>query len=799
MSTQPYELSPEEIRFSILPIKIENLPPASDATIIGQGKALAALSLGLGIKAKGYNVYIQGAPGTGRRTALLRALSQYKPSLEHLRDYAYVSNFTNPTEPILLTFPRGKAREFKQDLHNTIEEIKRIILVHSESEEFKNKKGLLLSSFEQEENRRLSMFEQEATTAGFQIVQINDGEEQSTELLPVKEGKPISFEELQSQVASGEVSPQEWNTLREQYYGLMDRMRHIFEDLRQSRLTVDQKITELTREMLRHPIETVLGRLKETYPSPKINQWITTLQEDILSHLSLFLKDRGGQEQNSRRSHTSLLSRYGINIIVDRSTTTELPVIFENRPTLPNLFGSIESPLSGQEDLRTAYLRIRSGSLLQAAGGILVLRAEDILDEEESWTYLKRVLQSGIAEIQNQPNPYSPPSIIKPEPIEIDVKVILMGGEMTYDVLYQQDPDFQKLFKICAEFSNTMPRLPETEQLYCSFLQRVVHEENLLPLTSEGACAILRWSARQAEHRQKLSTQFSLVVDLLREASWYASRQGYATIDSKTVRYTLEQKQNFYNLPEETLQAMILSDEIIIQLEGTAVGKANGIAVHDRGYYAYGIPVVVSARVAPGDGGVINIEGESGLSGEIFDKAVLILSGYLRSRYARNFPLSITASVCFEQMYTPIDGDSATAVQLCTILSAISGIPLRQDLAMTGSVNQLGDMQPVGGVSEKVEGFFTICEKRGLTGSQGVIVPKRNIANLILNERVEEAIQQGLFHIYAVETIDQALEILTGKPAGELDKNGNFPPGTVNYAVSQELRRMAEVIHAFET
>ncbi|MCX7656050.1 MAG: AAA family ATPase [Treponemataceae bacterium] len=799
MVMQPYELLPEEIRFSIPPVKIENLPLASDATIIGQGKALAALSLGLGIKAKGYNIYIQGAPGTGRRTALLRALSQYNPSLENLQDYAYVSNFSNPTEPILLTFPRGKARQFKQALHETIEEIKKIIFVHSESEEFKNKKGLLLSSFEQEENHRLSMFEQEATNAGFQIVQITNGEGQNTDLLPLREGKPVSFEELQSQVASGQVSPQEWNTLREQYYGLMDRMRHIFEDLRQSRLTVDQKITELSRDMLRRPIEAALSRLKEVYTSPKINQWITTLQEDILSHLSLFLKDRGGQEHISRRSHPSLLARYGINILVDRSTITEIPVIFENRPTLPNLFGSIESPLSGQEELRTAYLRIRSGSLLQASGGILVLRAEDILEEEETWTYLKRVLQSGIVEIQNQPNPYTPPSIVKPEPIEIDVKVILMGGEMTYDVLYQQDPDFQKLFKICAEFNSTMPRIPETEQLYCSFLQRVVHEEHLLPLTSEGACAILRWSSRQAEHRQKLSTQFSLVVDLLREASWYASQQGHSIIDGKTVRYTLEQKQNFYNLPEENLQAMILSDEIIIQLEGTAIGKANGIAVHDRGYYAYGIPVVVSARVAPGDGGVINIEGESGLSGEIFDKAVLILSGYLRSRYARNFPLSITASVCFEQMYTPIDGDSATAVQLCTILSAISGIPLRQDLAMTGSVNQLGDMQPVGGVSEKVEGFFAICEKRGLTGSQGVIIPKRNVANLILKERVEEAIQQGQFHVYAVETIDQALEILTGQAAGELDKNGNFPPGTVNHAVSQELRRMAEVIHAFET
>jgi lon-related putative ATP-dependent protease len=484
---------------------------------------------------------------------------------------------------------------------------------------------------------------------------------------------------------------------------------------------------------------------------------------------------------------------------VDRSGIDTPPVIFENRPTLTNLVGTIEPPGSMTEELRSAYLRIRAGSLIKAAGGILVLRAEDIIQDEEAWPYLKRVLQTGVVEIQCPPSPLASPLIIKPEPIELSVKVVLIGEESTYDIMYQTDPDFQKLFKICAEFDSTMNRNEHSQQRYAAFLHKIVQEEQLLPLNPSGVSAVLEWSVRDAEHRQKLSTRFSLVVDLLREATWYAKEHQLDEISAEVIQKTLELRAYLHRLPEESIQSMILANEIIIQFTGSAIGKINGLAVHDRGYYAYGIPVVVSAQVAPGDGGVINIEGESGLSGEIFDKAVLILSGYLRSRYARTFPLSITASLCFEQMYTPIDGDSATAAQLCAIISAISGIPLRQDLAITGSVNQLGDMQPVGGVSEKIEGFHTICAKQGLTGTQGVLIPKRNLNNIILNQKVQSDIKAGLFHLYAVNTIDEALEVFMGRPAGKADEDGNFPPDSINGIVSRELKRMATIIKRYET
>ncbi len=800
MAADTYELSIADILFNIEPEEArEDAAAGADAAVIGQSRALAALSLALGIPSKGYNIYIQGAPGTGRRTALMRALSDYTPSNAGLQDKVYVSNFSNPMEPRLLSFPSGKAREFKSALHELVEDIKRLVRLHEESEAFKERKGALLSAMEQEENRILAELESDAAAAGFQIVQTADGENQGTDLLPLRDGIPRTFEDLQAQVAGGNLAVEEWNTLRERYYALMDRMNTLFETMKRSRIGHDLRVRDISREMLKPELGARVRRLADSFPQESTAAWLNEMTEDVLDHLAYFAKERQEAPASGRKRRNPVLSRYGANILVDRAEGASVPVIFENRPTLSNLVGTIESSGGPMEDLRSAYLRIRGGSILKASGGILVLRAEDIVDEEDAWPYLKRVLQTGMVEIQGYGGPLAPPAAVKPEPIAVNLKVVLIGGESTYDILYQTDPDFQKLFKVCAEFDSVMDRSPESQRRYTSFLGKICAEEGLRPLSADGAAAVLEQSVRMADHRGKLSTRFSQVADLLREADWCASRDGAAVLDAAGIRKALDLRAYIHKLPEDKLEAMILSDEILLQLRGSAVGKANGLAVHDRGYYAYGIPVVVSARVAPGDGGVVNIEGESGLSGEIFDKAVLILSGYLRSRYARTFPLSITASVCFEQMYTPIDGDSATAVQLCAILSAISGVPLRQDLAMTGSVNQLGDMQPVGGIPEKIEGFHSICAKRGLTGSQGVVIPRRNMVNLVLSDAVEADIRCGRFHIYAVGTIDQALEVLTGLDAGADDGSGNFPEASVNGAVSRELLRMAEVIRSYET
>jgi lon-related putative ATP-dependent protease len=796
VDNQTYELSLQDI--AIPPVDSETPhQEGSDASVIGQPRAMAALSLGLGISAKGYNIFIQGAPGTGRRTALLRALSDYTVSTGIPQDITFVSNFSNPLEPRALVLPPGKAKQLKQEIHELVEDIKRLVALHQESQAFKEKKEALVSDLEQEENHTLTEFESQAAAEGFQIVQLNDGDNQSTDLLPLRKGKPTSFEDLQGMVAAETLSTEEWNQIREKYYALMDRMKTVFDTLKKARIDLDKRISDLQKEMLGPLVQAQIGHIKTALGEIKVIQWLDELAADIVSHIFLFTKER--IETESRRRKKSSLSRYGINIVVDRSEYAKPPIIFENHPSMVNLVGSIDPTPGNQEDPRTAYLRIRGGSILKAAGGILVLRAEDILEDEEAWPYLKRVLQTGIVEIQSSPGPFGPSVLIKPEALEISLKVVIIGGELSYDLLYQTDADFQKLFKICAEFDSVMDKTPQTVQKYIAFLRKLSTDEGLQPLDSSGIGEVLVYSMRDAEHRQKLSTRFSLIADLLREADWWARGNNKTVLDAQAIRRAVEMRSFLHRLPEDNLEGMILSDEIIVQLTGSAVGKANGLAVHDRGYFSYGIPVVVSAKVAPGDGGVINIEGESGLSGEIFDKAVLILSGYLRSRYARAFPLSITASVCFEQMYTPIDGDSATAVQLCAILSAISGIPLRQDLAMTGSVNQLGDVQPVGGVSEKIEGFHSICVKKGLTGTQGVVIPWRNRNQLILSPEVERDIQRGVFHIYAVHRIDEALELFADRPAGILKVDGTFDNDTVNGIVSQELRRMADVIRNYET
>ena len=798
MDRHPYELSIEEIIFAVSPPDSVEYDGEDGAAVIGLARALAALSLGLGIRSKGYNIFIMGSPGTGRRTALLKALTNYTVSAGHLQDTAYVANFASPLEPRALSFPAGKAREFKRDLHELVEDIKRLVAIHAESDTFKSKKNALLAEVEETENKTLAAFESEAAADGFQIVQTIQDENASTDLLPVKDGKPVSFDELQSLVSAGSLSKEDWNALREKYYRLMDKMKSTFDSLKRTRAGIDRKVGSLRRDMLEPHVAVLVKGLKASSDDAKILAWLDALQADILDHLFFFEKEQP-DAQSARRRHSPALSRYGVNILADRAETSAPPVVFENRPTLVNLVGSIDQGQDPGEVARSGYLRIRGGSILKAAGGVLVLRAEDIVDDQDAWLYLKRVLQTGVLEIQVAPGPFSPPAPLKPEPIAVNLKVVMIGGELSYDLLFQSDPDFQKLFKVCAEFDSTMDRTPDSERRYSAFLRKIIAEEGLRPLTGEGAAAVLERAAREAQHRGKLTTRFSVVADLLREADYWASRDGKTELDAATIRRAVEGRAFLQRLPEDKLASMILSDEIIVSLEGTAVGKANGLAVHDRGYYAYGLPVVVSARVAPGDGGVINIEGESGLSGEIFDKAVLILSGYLRSRYARGFPLSVTASVCFEQMYTAIDGDSATAVQLLAILSAISGIPLRQDLAVTGSVNQFGDVQPVGGVSEKIEGFHSICAKRGLTGTQGVVIPRRNINNVLLSDEVEDDVRAGRFHIYAIDCIDQALEVLCGRPAGARDAGGNFAEGSVNELVSRELKRMADVIRKYET
>jgi predicted ATP-dependent protease len=375
--------------------------------------------------------------------------------------------------------------------------------------------------------------------------------------------------------------------------------------------------------------------------------------------------------------------------------------------------------------------------------------------------------------------------------------VIMIGGESSYDILYQADPDFQKLFKVHAEFDSSMPMDSAAIRDYAAFARRVCLDEGLLPLDSGGLAAVIEHGVRLTEYRSRLSTRFGMIADLLREADYRSRLAGSAMIMADDVRGAVDTRVRLANLPEEKLEDMIATGEIILQASGIAIGRVNGLAVHDRGYFAFGMPAVISAQVSPGEGGVINIEGESGLSGEIYDKAVLIVEGFLRSRYARDFPLAVTASICFEQSYTAVEGDSASSTAIYALLSAIADIPLRQDIAVTGSLNQIGQVQPVGGVNEKIEGFYRVCRHAGLSGTQGVMIPRRNVVNLTLSREVQDAVASGTFHIWAVSTIDEGITVLTGMIAGAADLRGDFPPDSFNGRVRRELLRMARTVKSY--
>ena len=572
-----------------------------------------------------------------------------------------------------------------------------------------------------------------------------------------------------------------FDDLRRRWYSHMDRMKQLFAELRKGRIELEEGEEELRIRMLSPQIAAEASLIAEKWPDPKVRSWIATLEKDILSHLFLF----GPEEENpaaSRRRRSPALARYGANLLVDREGQTQTPVVLESHPSAASLFGTVEPRPDDEGDTRSAFLRIRAGSFLRASGGFLVLRAEDVLADEDAWLRLKRALQDGRADIQNRESPLGPGGWLKPEAPIANVKVIMIGGESSYDILYQADPDFQKLFKVHAEFDSSMPLDDSALLDYAAFARRISLDEGLLPLDTGGLSAVIEQGARLAEYRERLSTRFGMIADLLRESDYRSRLAGSASIAAADIRGAVEARARLANLPEEKIEDMIASGEIILQASGSAVGRVNGLAVHDRGYYAFGIPAVISAQVSPGEGGVINIEGESGLSGEIYDKAVLIVEGFLRSRYARDFPLAVTASICFEQSYTAVEGDSASSTAVYALLSAIADVPLRQDIAVTGSLNQIGQVQPVGGVNEKIEGFFRVCWHAGLTGTQGVMIPRRNVVNLTLAREVQDAVASGAFHIWAVSMIDEGLTVLTGMPAGVADSRGDFPARFLQWA-----------------
>ncbi len=789
------ELRADEVAFSISDAEVAACDgDGGDSLIIGQDRALRALSLGTEIRAKGYNIFVTGLPGTGKRTTVMQVLKERRSDVSRLKDIAYVYNFQRPDSPTVLYFEPGRGRLFKKALHQVVENLKNLIKARLSGDSFKDQRDRIVTERENEENRLIAEFEGRLASEGFKIVEIDEDGGQASDIAPVRNGEAVDFEELRDCVESGEMTEADWNEMREKYYRFMDEMKGIFQELRKKRAKMDEELESLRAQVVEMDVQIEIDHLQGEFSDPAVRSYLSALKADITRNVYLFSEDSSIKDPSGGPAFI----RYGVNVIVDHSESTSVPIVYESHPDYAALFGSQEMLTDMAGETRTNFMMIRPGALVRASGGFLILLAEDILNEEDAWNSLKRALQDGKTEIRNMPNPFfNQPQALKPEPVEIDVKVVIMGNEHVYDALYNTDEDFPKLFKIPAEFDSVMNRDGTGTREYISFIRRLTREENLLESDYSGMAAILEYGVRVAEFRDKLTTRFSLIADLVREADHWGRLMGRSSIGRDVIDRTLEERRFLHNLPEEKIDEQILSGEILISLEGRAVGRINGLAILDRGYYAFGRPLVITARTSPGHDGIINIERESGLSGEIHDKGVLIIEGYLQTLYARNFPLSIRASICFEQSYIEVDGDSAASAEIYALLSAISEVPLRQDLAVTGSVNQMGDIQPVGGVSEKIEGFFVVCRKTGLTGTQGVVIPRLNLPNLILSAEVQRAVREGKFHLYTVSTVNEGIEILTGIPAGERNAKGGFRTGSINHRVERRLHEMALQVKDF--
>lgn len=786
-----YRLDPTVALFSISP---DDVPEDKyrPGRIIGQPRAVQALHLALAIRAKGYNVYAAGLSGTGKRSTIMRILKEQPFAPERLRDIAVVNNFAQPDRPRVLYFSPGDAARFRRRVLDAVAELRDNLPGILEQAWYRERRDGIMLETDRTEAEALSEFEAKVNEEGFAIVQVKEEDDQRSDLSPVINDQPVPIEEVPQLVQNGEVSETDWNRIRTRYYQLMDQMNAIFMSLRRDRMRAESRLRELQREALNPHVTTVTKAIEEDFVGEEIHEYVRSLERDIVENLALFVPDNTDKSAELEQEFL----RYEINIIIDHATTNRTPVIFESHPDYHKLFGAQET--NPDHDGRFGFLSLRSGSLLSASGGYLVLRAEDVLTQEELWHSLKRALQDEVTEIRTPPTPYGPPGqSLKPDPITIDVKVVLMGNEQIYDLLFYQDEEFGKLFKVLSEFDSVMEHTDDTRRAYVDFIRMICEEEGLLRCSPDGNAAVIEYGVRLSEFRDKLSTRFSLIADLLRESNHWARQAGRERIDRAAVEEAREVRKYLHNLPEEKYDEQISSGEMILQVDGERIGAINGLSVLDRGYYAFGRPMLITARVAPGSDGIINIERESGLSGELHDKGVYIIQGFLQATYATDFPLSINASIGFEQSYVEIDGDSASSTEIYVLLSAIGNLPLRQDLAVTGSVNQFGQIQPVGGISEKIEGFYATCKLMGLTGSQGVIIPRTNIQNLILSREVQDAILAEQFSIYAVDSVDEGIEILTGIPAGTRRQDGHFPKTTVNGIVERRLRQMAGQVKDF--
>ncbi len=794
----------EKLRWRLDPASLpfettEDLEPLKE--IIGQKRGVEAFRFGMSMEKSGYNVFVTGIAGTGRQSTVRKLLEEVSKKRGGTpEDLCYVNNFKNTESPILIRLKAGMGMEFKKDVHNFVETLKKDVPQLFESQDYLNRKKQIMEEYEKKGRDFFKDLDKKVREQGFAVVDIQVGQVKRPGIMPLIDGNPVDIDQVEAMVEKGRFPKEEFEELKKKQAQLREEVDQIFLEIRDLQKEVQENIEKMDRFMFNTMAAEIAKPIRDKYKDEKIDTYFNDMLEDMTENLQRFTS----QAQQTIPGLPFILPEgdpfqpYQVNLLVDNGDQKGPPVIVESFPTYRNLFGSIERVVDRSGIWKTDFSRIKAGSIVKANGGYLVLNLIDALLEPGVWPALKRSLKTEKMEIQT----YDPfylftTSGLKPEPIELKTKVALISEPYLYHLLLAYDEDVGKIFKVRADFDTSMDKNAESIRQFAEFIKRKKDEDNLKPFDRTAIAALVEHAVRLAGRQEKISTSFPAVTDLVREAEWWASQDNQDVVQGKHVDKAIEAKIYRSNMIEEHIQEMIDRGTLMIDVDGEVVGQVNGLAVYSLGDYMFGKPSRITASTAMGRAGIINIEREADLSGSTHNKGVLILSGYLRKKFAQDKPLTMSASIAFEQSYSGVDGDSASSTEIYALLSSLSGVPLKQYIAVTGSVNQKGEVQAIGGVNEKVEGFYDCCRAVGLTGRQGVMIPESNIKDLMLRKDVVEAVNKGKFHIYSVKTVDEGIEILTDKDAGEQKEDGSYPKGTINYLVNEKLKELAEGYEKF--
>ena len=753
--------------------------------IIGQDRAVEAIHFGLEIQSPGFNVFVMGPTGTGRRSILSRIVREQASLAKTPDDWVYVNHFTELGTPRAISLPPGRGAELRADMERFNSGLMDRLLQAFETDQYAEAREKLEQQFRGMQQEELATVDMACRERGFALVRSPSG----LYISPVRDGELLTPEAFSQLDAEDRVSVEQNLDVLEDMLG--SAMRRLREYERRTQAATER----LDREVANFTVSPLIEELSEKYiDQEEVREYLSEVLQDIIENVGTF---RSEGDEGLADDSTSLLDipvhqRYRINLLVDNAHTQGAPVIIEDVPTYDKLFGCIEYDVRRGASV-TDYTLIRPGALHRANGGYLILDAEALMDDPYVWTGLKRALFGGLIRIESPDGQQLVRTVTPvPEPIPLHVKVILRGSPHIYHALYAYDEDFAKLFKVLADFDSEMDRTSEAEFTYVQFVRTLSEDEHLLPFTAQAVGRLVEYGSRLAEHQERLSTHFGQIADLAREAVYWAKKAGHTAVQRVDVLEAMRQQKRRVSLEEEYVRRAIAEGSLVIATSGKVIGQVNGLTVVSMGGYVYGLPSRITARAYVGRGNVLNIHREVQLSGPLHGKGLLTLTGYFGGQYGADHSLSMEASLNFEQTYDDVDGDSASCAELCVLISSIAEIPLRQDLAVTGAVDQHGHVLPIGAVDEKIEGFFEVCRQRGLTGTQGVIIPAINAKNLMLREDVIEAVRAGHFNVYVVETVDEGLALLTGMPAGERDADGVFPANSVHAQVEARLREFAE-------